>query len=419
MRSRFAATLAVVIGAASGCDSPGTTASSPGVVERDSAGIRVVENIAPVWQEDFWTVDPEPEFVLGGELGEDGGVSLLIWDIVAGAALSDGRVVLLSPRGEQKVLVFEPSGVLSAAFSRAGRGPGEFSHPEHLQVLPGDTIVVWDYMFGPVSYFDASGTLLRHRSLDLGRLLEATQGPGRSAGESVHAPLPDGSFLIQVHRTDWRMPEEGDVYREPVGYVRIDSGYGVHTLGWWKGFEFLNHAVPILPFAVQSLIAGGGDPLTVHVTNGDRFEVHQFTAGGVTPRRIVRRATARTEIESAATRHLAELNGDLDRDWQAWERAVAAAPQRFYPAIGSMRVDAQGYLWVLAQSGHRADRAVTWHWNVFDEGRWLGNVAVPEGVLWIGDNLVLCRHVDRDTGLERVVGYRLSRSAASMGGAVR
>ena len=32
---------------------------------------------------------------------------------------------------------------------RKGQGPGEFIRPQHIQVLPGDTIVVWDYMLHP------------------------------------------------------------------------------------------------------------------------------------------------------------------------------------------------------------------------------------------------------------------------------
>lgn len=57
---------------ASACDRPApelgpTEPPTSGVTIRDSAGIRIVENHAPVWgPDDFWTVDPEPELVLGG-----------------------------------------------------------------------------------------------------------------------------------------------------------------------------------------------------------------------------------------------------------------------------------------------------------------------------------------------------------------
>ncbi len=406
--------VAAVVPVAAGCDGPGPSASFPHSI-RDSAGIRIVENLAPEWEESFWTVDPEPEFALGGELGREGDASSLVWDIVAAGVLSDGRVVLLSPPGERKVLIFERSGVLSTAFGRAGRGPGEFSGPQHLQVLPGDTIVVWDYMFGPVAYFDASGKLLRQRALDLGRLIEVTRGSDQHIGETVHLPLSDGSFITRIHRPGWSLPEEGETYRRPVGYVRIDPFYNAHPLGWWEGHEFLNHRIPILPFPVQSLVTGGGTPFAAYITNGDRFEVHQFAPTGRIPHRVIRRPIERIPIESARARDLAEMNSDVDRDWQSWERAVARAGQRYYPVIASMQVDAMGYLWVLAQWGRRPDGLVAWQWSVFDEGRWLGDVAMPDGVLWIGEDLVLARHVDPGTGLEQIVGYRLDRHTGRSG----
>ena len=395
-----------------GCDGPSPSASVAHIVVRDSAGIQIVESLAPVWADGFWNVDPQPLFAFGGEFGKEGDASSLVWDIVAAGALSDGRVVLLSPRGERKVLILQRSGMLSTAFGRAGRGPGEFSNPQHLQLLPGDTIVVWDYMFGPISYFDASGKLLRHRALDLGSLIESTRGSDQRIGETVHLPLADGSFITQIHRPDWRLPAEGEIYRRPVGYTRIDSDYNVHSFGWWEGHEFLNHDIPILPFPVQSVVTGGGAPFAVYITNGDRFEVHQFAATRRTPQRIIRRPVERIPIESARARGLAEMNSDLHRDWQGWERTVARAAQRFYPVIASMQVDAMGYLWILAQWGRRQDGRVAWQWSVFDEGRWLGDVTMPDGVLWIGEDLILSRHIHPETGLEKIIGYRLARHTA-------
>ena len=114
----------------SACDRPAAEprASEPqtvGVTIRDSAGIEIVENHAPVWASaDFWTVDPEPEFVLGG-LGSPGDSAHLIWNIFGAVPLSDDRIVMLTPEGDTKVLVFEASGRLSASLGRTGRGPGD------------------------------------------------------------------------------------------------------------------------------------------------------------------------------------------------------------------------------------------------------------------------------------------------------
>ena len=95
------------------------------------------ENALAWGSADFWTVDSEPVFVIGGggaatDAVDD--VSHLLWNIRAAALLPDGRVAMLSPGGERKVLIFEPSGELSVAFGRKGDGPGESARcPKRLE----------------------------------------------------------------------------------------------------------------------------------------------------------------------------------------------------------------------------------------------------------------------------------------------
>ena len=378
---------------------------------RDSAGIQIVQNHAPVWDSTkFWTVDREPLFAIGGShaASDTPSASHLVWDILWAAPLSDGRVAMLSPGGEKKVLVFEPSGELSAAFGREGQGPGEFSHATHFQVLPGDSIVVWDRMFGPVSHFDPAGSLLRHRRIDFGAVVEATLADGQALHESVALPLPDGSFLVEVDRLDWEPPGEG-VYQPPVAYARIDSAYSAHWFGWWKGVETLAIPIPspvIVPLPRRSIITGGGDPLSVFVAPGDRYEVHQFSATGVL-QRIIRRSADPIPITSK------ELDGWIDEvtnrnphfEWSAWKRAVTALPKRFHDPISTFRVDSRGYLWTMDRR-----RVGTSEWSVYDpEGRWLGTLGIPlPRVTWIGD-IVVGVQSDTVTGVETVAGYRLHR----------
>ena len=258
-RAARACALAVAHGlCVSACDRPAPDPRSAdpqavGFTVRDSAGIEIVENHAPVWSDgDFWIVDPEPEFVLGG-LGAPEDSTHLIWSVIQAAPLSDGRIVMLTPEGDPKVLVFEPSGRLSASFGRAGKGPGEFNYPIRLQVSQGDTIVVWDRMWGSVYHFDPSGRLLRERRIDFGALIEVTRTRNQHPGESVHWPLPDGSFLVDAVPTDWRPPEEpGQIYRRPTGYVRIDSAYSAHSFGWWDGRERLSSGRESCPPAFPS-----------------------------------------------------------------------------------------------------------------------------------------------------------------------
>ena len=415
----LAAAVALVLSAAA-CGAPASEAAAagqdPGVTIRDSAGIEIVENHAPVWESgEFWTVDPEPEFVLGG-LGESGDSAHLIWQVRGAKPLSDGRIALLTPNGDRKVLVYEPTtGRLSAAFARSGRGPGEFVRPVGMQVLPGDTIAVWEVMFGPVYYFDPSGRIVRERRIDLGALVEATRTGNQQPGE-IPWPLPDGSFAMSVHQVEWARPDRsGVVYRAPIGFVRIDSAYSVHRFGgWWDELETLSsvggdNLYSGVPFATSAMLTFGGAPLSAYVTNNDGYEVHQFSATGVL-QRILRRSVDPvpvTDEDYEGWRAFAEELNPL-RDWRKWERVAAELPPRQHRIIKGMRVDSEGFLWILDRSPYRGDTA---DFSVFSpDGRWLGTVHVPApGTFWIGEDFILARRVNHDTGVESVERYRLDR----------
>ena len=401
------------------CDRPAseprpTEPQTVGVTIRDSAGIEIVENHAPVWgSADFWTVDPEPEFVLGG-LGTPGDSAHLIWNILGAAPLSDGRIVMFTPDGDHKVLVVEPSGRLSASFGRTGRGPGEFQYPVRLQVLKGDTIAVWDYMFGPVYYFDPSGKLVQERRIDLGALIAATRTDIQRPGETVHLPLPDGSFLIEAVPSDWQPPAEpGRIYRRPTRYMRIDSAYSAYSFGWWEGRERVSSGSENLPshvpFPAQAMTVAGGDPPSVYVTNGDRYEVHQFSMSGVL-RRILRRTVdpdVFTDDEYEKWKETVEAMNP-HRDWRRWERVMGEVSRRYHPAIRNFWLDSEGFLWINDRWNRQSG---TSEWSVFDaEGRWLGAIELPSaGIFWVGEDFILGGQVDFDTGLQTVERYRLDR----------
>ncbi len=399
--------------AASACDLPVAEDPTPAATVRDSANIEIVENHAPDWETaDFWTVAPEPEFVIGGYSAESEAVddpSHLVWQVGGAAPLSDGRVAVLS-RGEAKVLVFEASGALSASFGGKGRGPGEFSYPLYLQVLPGDTIVVWDYNFGRISHFDPSGTLHRERSIDLGAVFAVTRTADQRPTESVALPLPDGTFLVEINRTDFQ-PNLDTYYRVPAGYVRIDSAYSAQSFGWWDGQEFLRARMPVpfvLPFRTEAVLAAGGSPLSVYISNGDPYEVHQFSPTG-----ILRRIIRRTEVEpipitsAEVDAWKARLSERQRMDWEGWDRVMAKNPPRPYrPRVAGLLTDTEGNLWVV----NRLD-SNTSEWSVFDsEGRWLGTLDLPlPRITWLGRDLVVGVQRDPDIGVETVEGYRVNR----------
>lgn len=249
-RLALAVLFAVLTGVGpSGCDpSPpggnqeGADGAAAGFTVRDSGDIEIIENHAPEYPlGQFWTIDPEPEIVLGGggaRPGEDPAAAQdpaqLIWEVAGIARLQDGRVAVLS-QGNHQLYLFEPSGELSRVIGGRGEGPGEFVRPQLLQYLAPDTLAVWDYWFTATSYFDTGGELIRERSFDIQEMMD--QAPANV--ESRFYPLPDGSFVVMARGTPpTSEPRPGSVVREPAKhYMRVGSSYSAQSLGHWEGLD--------------------------------------------------------------------------------------------------------------------------------------------------------------------------------------
>ena len=221
-------------------------------------------------------------------------------------------------------------------------------------------------------------------------------------------PLLDGSFVVQRGIRDYPPPQPGEIQRRPVEYLRIDTAYALHSFRWWRWDEIIGmrsrRRYPWPPLARRSVVAAGGNSPSVYITDGDRFEIHQFAADGALTR-ILRRDADPVPItgEELAEWRARAAERSPQVDWADWERSLAAAPPReFHPAILWLLVDTGGYLWVW--------ESVTEGPSVFDpEGRWLGNVDSPWGV-WIDEEMILVLKSDPDTDVQRIEGYRLRRN---------
>lgn len=419
----------------SGCDpaeQPGGSGDegNPGVEVWDSAGVEVIENHSPEWPANrFWTIDPEPDIVVGGGAvpGTDSaGRGQVVWQVRGIARLADGRVAILSSE-DARLALYEPTGELLRTIGRKGRGPGEFGRPQHLQYLPPDTLVVWDYMMGPVSYFATDGTLLRSRSLDLGRIVALELG---ISAESRVIPLADGSFVAVTRRSDpGFMRSPGSMARHPaVEYLRIDEDYAVQAIASGKGEQIwvpepeMGVPLPDLPtFLLDSHVAAGGSPLRIYTSDGDRNEIRQYTSDGDLLR-VIRRTTDPVPVtdrshrswQEGVGRFFAALGGpDADQIFRQMPRPET------YPPVAALLVDPDGHLWVREWSV--GETGMPDQWSVFSpEGRWLGSLrSFPDPLAchwyispcWIGTDYFLTVRRD-ELGEERVEGYRIRRRAS-------
>ena len=273
------------------------------------------------------------------------------------------------------------------------------------QVLPGDTIAVWDQMFGAVDYFNPSGRLLRERRIDLGAVIVAVRTDERVPGESVHQPLPDGSFLMEVYRSDWQPPEEaGAIYRQPTGYVRVDTSYTTYSFGWWRDYErfwwpdqrYRSRQGPLRSPVGTRQLSTSRTEITTRSTSSRPPARCGGSSGGGSIRSRYRTRNSRNGRYSQRRRIQASTGvaGSVGR---------TDFCRRHYQAKMVLRVDAAGYLW--AYDGGRRE------WSVFNpEGRWMGTVVLPEtGVIWIGEGAIFGSRSDVDTGVQTVERYRLNR----------
>jgi hypothetical protein len=84
------------------------TNGRPGGTERDSAGIRIVEDTAPAWtDETAWRVNDEPTLDIGRAEGEP---SYLLRRIRQSLRLRDGRIAVTSLRSND-IRIFDPAAV--------------------------------------------------------------------------------------------------------------------------------------------------------------------------------------------------------------------------------------------------------------------------------------------------------------------
>ena len=435
--------LALAVSAACDGPRPGVNVGENGVTVWDSAGIEIVENHAAQYPPgQFWTLDPEPEIVLGGGAGgrasprggeaPSGGAgdaaardpAELIWRVVGIARLEDGRVAVLS-QGNHQLYLFEPSGELSTVIGGRGEGPGEFDFPQLLQYLPPDTLVVWDYWFAPASYFGTGGALLKERTIDLLELMALVPG---SNAESQVIPFVNGSLLVMGGEDPSSPPPGGAFYRPPVDLALVDSTYTARALGSWEVWQLWiprtnagrNDAHLLIPL-VNLHIATGGDPPSIYIGDGDRNDIYQFSQEGSLVR-IIRRAAGPVPVTDRGHESwlatLETFNEDLVNVFgMSWEELADGMPRReAYPAVAGLVVDADGYLWVREWSA--AEPGMPDQWSVFNsEGRWLGVVrGVPDLFLcyrrvspcWVDRDFLLGVRRD-ELGVERVEGYRIRR----------
>ncbi len=363
------------------------------VLERDSSGIRVVENHEPEWIQDTgWEVDPVPLLSLDGAL-----------EPMDAVMLPDGRIVVLDG-GLPGLLEYDQNGVLARKVGVEGTGPGEFQRPEAVFLYQGDSIAVFDPGHRRISVYDR--TLGYQRSVPIGAGLPRISFIGTSG---------DGSFLLRGQG----FADGGRRWREPTEVLRFPKDPGMVesmiTLPGWEYYRVSFRGRPtfgITPFGPRTLISAHGDMIAAHLQ--DDCSILLFSSNTEGPEIVSRTpcerpAITREDIERFREERVARMRRPVDKDWaQKFYRSRKIPVPDKAPPFESLLFDQAGCLWAgLVSLSAEEER----RWWVFrEDGRWLGELTLPDALdlTWIGRDRLI-GFVEGDTGERSVRVHRLHR----------
>ena len=152
-RSRFHALtlpLAMSLAAFPSCAADGDPTTAAYTIT-DSAGIRIVESLTPLWGDTPLQIAPEPLLRLGSEEEGPEQFGSVMWGIL----FQDGWIAV-SEQTSSEVRLFDSTGQHQRTFGGAGDGPGEFRSLGGLFGFRGDSIAVYDQRLRRTTIFSLS-----------------------------------------------------------------------------------------------------------------------------------------------------------------------------------------------------------------------------------------------------------------------
>lgn len=210
--AKIAVALAVVLAASCGTGERDAGTS----VVYDSAGVTIIEN-------------PGPDRPLGVQvtpladlIPPDSALTVVAQGVTVDEAT--GRI-FVADRPNDRVVVFEPSGVYAGTLGRPGDGPGEFRDPDAVSMDPSGSLVVWDNRRRILSRWSSGGDFLGEERPDLDY-----GGPGFAVGDDWLAVVTDmAAGIVPGRQLGLVVHEEGSTttlheVTEEMGLLELGRG---------------------------------------------------------------------------------------------------------------------------------------------------------------------------------------------------
>jgi hypothetical protein len=376
------------------------------VTERDSAGIRIVENaIDTAALREGWTMSVAPVVEIGGIEADE---SQQLYRVSGGVRLDDGRIVIAS-RGSSDIRVFGPDGSLARVHGREGDGPGEYRMPALAGRGLGDSLIVYDASLRRITVVTPDGGAIR--SVELG-----TEGGGfpMALGTLGDGQLAMGGGMAFTSEeglpSGFVRPTSRHVIVSSDGSVAADFG-DIPAVEMWaemQGSSFRARPIAFGKFTVAEPVAD-----RLWIGTGERWEVRAYRLDR-SLERIVRfdrelALVTRTLTDAWIDEELEDIE-DLNetRDERARLAALPVpdviAPYRVFLA------DRLENLW-MGETMLPGEESRTW--TIIDpEGKAVGRLTMPARTspLDIGTDYVLAVTTDA-LDVESLTVWRLYRPA--------
>ena len=395
------------------CACDGGSESSAGAIalERDSAGITIIQSSPPYAMS---SVDPGPVVRIGVV---DGSPDYQLSNVAYAARLSDGRIVLFDG-GSSEVRWYGSDGIFQSRVGARGQGPGEFQSVTSAVVTAQDTLVLYDFRNQRLTWVSPGGSIFRTRRIDL-----------ESSSRINLASLGGSDLLIAEERATFNFGESEFNYARDSVLVLVPSSSrdAVDTILRLPGREAVTwvdytDGRPIatqqmsLPFGETTLITGiAGGPVVIR--NGQNDVAFFDSRGDLTAlarRSDVASPRVSTSLREEFVAHAVERGVAMGMQ----ENAIRSASE---DRISFLAADRRVPAFDLVLSNPVEDRVwlrdflPEWRrdeareWTVHDStGRVVARVTTPPGldVMHVASGHIV--GVERDSvGVEYVVVYAL------------
>lgn len=338
--------------AAEGPGRSGTAPASATVSTTDSAGVEIVH------VSDLAALDlPE----LNVRLLYSTAADVELHHVVGAVFLPDSSLAV-ADRGLSEVLLLDRLGGVRERAGGEGEGPGEYVSMARIGVGTDGNLAVFDDRLQRFTFLDTRGSVTGVQRV----LLNEAYVP------LVH--LADGGFVGVLETRPFRPL---GFQRGPLFLVVFDqAGEVADTLGRWAGKERRVSPDRMFPvgFGATTLYAGRGSHAVLATTDSVDITLYEASAlrarihGGHAPREVTS-----AEGEAWTELYLEVYPEDVRPSFRP--NLEQAGVRDSYPAIGALKVDADGAIWL---GGYPRLDEVKRSWTVFgSDGIPVGRLSLP------------------------------------------